>query len=77
MADQPEKFVFEELQAINDKIKATPGVPDELRFRMTQMLQRLERMAKLGHYATEFDNISHYIETVLQIPWTANNKRSI
>ena len=70
MAIQKEEFAFEELQELQKEIKSTEGVPDDLRNRMTQMLQRLERMAKLGHYATEFDNISHYIETVLQIPWS-------
>ena len=30
---------------------------------------RLNRMAKLGGYAAEFDNLSRYIEVITSIPW--------
>lgn len=69
-----EKFAFEELQAISQRVNDTQGVPEDLRDRMIKMLLRLERMAKLGHYAAEFDNISRYIDTVLSIPWVATTK---
>lgn len=68
MAQQTE-FVFEELQTLHTKVLGAEGVPEQLKDRMIQMLQRLERMAKFGHYAEEFDTLSRYIETVLEIPW--------
>lgn len=64
-----EKFAFEELQALSNRINSVEDMPLQLHSRLIQMLQRLERMAKLGHYAAEFDNISLYIETVSSIPW--------
>ena len=38
------------------------------------MLRRLDRMAKLGHYASEFDTLSRYIEVVTSIPWVKTTK---
>lgn len=64
-----EKFIFEELQALSEKVDKTEGMPEELKVRCFNMLKRLERMAKLGHYATEFDSLSRYIDIVTSIPW--------
>lgn len=64
-----EAFIFEELTALSNKIKATEGMPEQLKERLDQMLNRLNRMAKLGHYASEFDTLSKYIEVVTAIPW--------
>ena len=66
-----EEFIFKELDALKNRIEATSGLPEDLKDKTNQMLDRLNRMAKLGHYAAEFDNISKYIETVTQIPWSA------
>jgi len=63
------KFVFKELEKLSDIVAATPGLPDDLRERLNQMIDRLNRMAKLGHYASEFDTLSRYIEIVTSIPW--------
>jgi ATP-dependent Lon protease len=71
---QQTEFVFEELQTLLAKVNKAEGVPEQLRDRMVQMLQRLERMAKFGHYAEEFDTLSRYIEIVLQIPWVATTE---
>ncbi len=64
-----ETFVFEELKTLTDHVNQTPGLPEDLRGRMIQMIQRLERMATIGHYASEFDTLSRYIEVVTSIPW--------
>lgn len=48
-------FLFEELNTLSKKIKDTKGMPEDLVTRLVQMLDRLDRMANLGHYATEFD----------------------
>jgi ATP-dependent Lon protease len=64
-----EKFVFTELENLSSKIKSTDAMPRELATKTLMMLQRLERMAKLGHYANEFDLLSRYIELVSTVPW--------
>ena len=63
------KYIFLELETLSNKIKKTPGLPEGLKERVDQMLDRLNRMAKLGHYAAEFDTLARYIEVVTVIPW--------
>lgn len=64
-----EKFLFDELAILSEKVEKASGMPDELSERIQQMLRRLNRMAEMGGYAAEFDNISRYIDTVTSIPW--------
>jgi ATP-dependent Lon protease len=75
MAD--EKFVFNELKTLSDKVNNTQGMPESLRERLNEMIQRLERMANIGHYAEEFDTLSRYIEVIISIPWTAETKDNL
>lgn len=70
---QTEQFIFEELEQLSKTIDGIEGIPPLLENRMRQMIERLNRMAKLGHYSTEFDTLSRYIEVVSEIPW---NKRT-
>ncbi len=63
-------FIFNELGELSQKIAATQGMPEDLTNRLTQMLDRLNRMARLGHYASEFDTLSKYIDVVTAIPWS-------
>lgn len=72
--EDTQKFVFEELTALSEKVKKTEGMPEDLSARLNQMVTRLDRMAKLGHYAEEFDTLSRYIETVTTIPWQARTE---
>ncbi len=67
--NEDSKYIFQELETLSDKIKKTPGLPEELQERVVQMLDRLNRMAKLGHYAAEFDTLARYIEVIVSIPW--------
>lgn len=69
-----DEFVFDELTALSDKVSSTEGLPPELEEKLNQMLRRLDRMAKLGHYASEFDTLSRYIEVVTSIPWTTRTE---
>lgn len=71
MTDVTEKqdFLFEELKTLTDKVNNTEGIPEDLANRLRQMIQRLDRMARLGHYATEYDTLARYIEIVTSIPW--------
>jgi ATP-dependent Lon protease len=67
-------FLFQELNSLNKRIQETEGLPDDLKVRLEQMIDRLDRMANLGHYASEFDTLSRYIDTVLSIPWVKETK---
>ena len=64
-------YAFDELRTLQDLVASTKGLPEDLSEKLKQMIQRLERMANLGHYATEFDTLSRYIEVVASIPWEA------
>ncbi|NMB91396.1 AAA family ATPase [candidate division WWE3 bacterium] len=71
------EFLFEELKTLNKKVETTEGLPIDLKDRLNEMIERLERMANLGHYASEFDTLSRYIDTVASIPWTAETKDNL
>jgi ATP-dependent Lon protease len=66
---QAEQYIFKELETLNKKVAGTKGLPKDLETKLLQMLDRLNRMAKLGHYAAEFDTLARYIETITLIPW--------
>ncbi len=72
-----DEFIFDELKNLFDRVEATKGMPEDLRERIEQMLQRLDRMARLGHYASEFDTLSRYIEVVTSIPWVKQTKDTL
>ena len=64
MANTQEEFFFKELNTLNDKVASTKGLPEELNGKLTQMLQRLNRMAQLGHYAEEFGKVKPRISWI-------------
>lgn len=61
-------FLFEELKEFDKKIKESK-MPLDLKDRVQKMLDRLNRMAKLGGYSSEFETTSRYINVVTSIPW--------
>ncbi|HAI63216.1 MAG: Lon protease [candidate division WWE3 bacterium GW2011_GWD2_42_11] len=67
-------FLFEELKTLTAKVDETKGIPEDLADRLRQMIQRLDRMANLGHYATEYDTLARYIGIVTSIPWAAKTE---
>jgi len=71
MNDNADKkdFLFDELRTLTQKVNETEGIPEILADRLKQMIQRLDRMANLGHYATEYDTLARYIGIVTSIPW--------
>ena len=68
------EYVFEELKDLQDKITAAADLPEDLHDRLEKMLHRLNTMAKLGTYTSDFDIIARYIETVTAIPWKVRTK---
>jgi ATP-dependent Lon protease len=69
-----DQFLFEELSLLSQKLDKAISLPDELRSRADYMLKRLNRMAQTGGYASEFDTLSRYIETLIDIPWNVRTE---
>jgi ATP-dependent Lon protease len=69
-----DEYLFKELASLSEQIKNASGVPQNLEDQLNQMLDRLNRMAKLGHYAQEFDILARYIKVVTKIPWDKRTK---
>lgn len=67
-------LVFDELRVIENKINSCQGLPEDLKLKATQMLQRVNRMAKLGSYSTEFEILSKYVDYIVQIPWVTKTE---
>lgn len=69
MADTaPENVLFEEIKQLKDKTSAAL-IPEGLKEKILQMLDRLVRMAKFGGYSEEYEKVNHYITWVLALPW--------
>lgn len=64
-----DKYLFDELETLQEKLDKAKGMPSDLNERAVQMLDRLNRMAKVGGYAAEFDTLSRYINVISEIPW--------
>lgn len=71
---QEEAFIFEELKNLADAVDNIAGLPPLLESRLRQILKRLNRMARMGNYSSEFDIQARYIETIAQVPWAKKTK---
>ncbi len=76
MSDK-DQFIFEELEVLSKTIAGISGLPPLLEDKLERMVNRLNRMAQLGHYSSEFDILSRYIEIVSQIPWSAKTEDTL
>jgi ATP-dependent Lon protease len=68
----PQEDVFAEIVSLEKKV-GKARIPEELKERAMDMLQRLTRMAKYGFYSQEYEQASRYIDWIINLPW---NKRS-
>ncbi|MCA9308574.1 MAG: AAA family ATPase [Patescibacteria group bacterium] len=64
-----EEFLFKELKHLSDRVDGTENIPLDLKDRAHDMLNRLNRMAETGGYASSFDTLSRYVEIITSIPW--------
>jgi ATP-dependent Lon protease len=64
-----EKFLLQELSILAGKVSAAESLPKDLKERLGQLVDRLNRIAQTTSYSQEFDTLSTYIDTVLSIPW--------
>jgi ATP-dependent Lon protease len=76
-ATTDEEFIFDELKSLDKLVRETEGMPDDLEEKLHQMLSRLNRMARLGHYAAEFDTLARYIETIAELPWSKKTEDNL
>ena len=65
-------ILFSEILALEEKVKKAL-LPPDLREKALNLLQRLTRMVKFGGYSSEYEQVSHYIEWITNLPW---DKRS-
>lgn len=61
-------FLFKELEVLNAKVQQSQ-CPQDLKDRLDQMVHRLNRMAKLGGYSSEYETVSRYVAVATSIPW--------
>lgn len=60
--------LFKEVTQLKEKI-TTASIPEGLREKTSQMIERLMRIAKFGGYSEEYEKIAHYIDWVITLPW--------
>ncbi len=57
-----------DIQVIQDQINKT-RLPEELKVKAQEMVDRLARAAKYGSYNAEFEMVQHYINWITSLPW--------
>lgn len=71
--DAIEQAMLSEIKALRDKVEPAK-LPAELKGKISVMLERLERSARMKSYGEEFEKVSHYIDWVTSIPWEEKTK---
>jgi len=59
----------EDISLLQQKL-AGSNAPPELREETLRAISRLSRIAKYGHYSTEFETIDKYVDWISRIPWS-------
>lgn len=72
-----EEYVFKELKDLSDKVQSVPAIPEDLLGKINGMLDRLNRMAKIGGYTEGYDILARYIDTVVSIPWGSRSNDNL
>ncbi len=67
------EFLFEELEELNKKVEIAT-LPPGLKNRVERMIERLNRMAKLGGYSFEYESASRYVDWIVSLPWDKSSK---
>ncbi len=64
----------EDVQKLKAKLDVATNLPADLRDKVNEILERLNRQAAHGSYANEFESVSHYIDWVINMPWGKTTK---
>lgn len=62
-------------QNLHDQIEKA-DIPEDLKDKLREMSERLERMSQTKDYSSEFESLSRYLDWILNLPWnikTADN----
>jgi ATP-dependent Lon protease len=57
-----------DIKKLQDQVSAAQ-LPNDLREKVNTMLARLTRSAHYGNYSIEFEQVAHYVDWVINIPW--------
>ncbi len=57
-----------EIEQLDKKVQSVK-IPDELKVKAQNMIERLRRMAQRGSYSGEYELIEKYIDWIIKIPW--------
>jgi len=57
-----------ELLTLESKVKKA-NLPEELEEKANGLLNRLSRLAELGGYSQEYENVARYIDWIINLPW--------
>lgn len=57
-----------EVLELENKVRSST-CPDSLKDEAMRAVSRLKRMAKMGSYGSEFENVNKYIDWITRIPW--------
>ncbi len=63
------EYLFDELNDLKAKIDGCKDLPEDLKDKSLGILDRVNRMAKLGNYSSEFENLAKYVDVITKIPW--------
>ncbi|MDD3474520.1 MAG: AAA family ATPase [Candidatus Dojkabacteria bacterium] len=63
----------EDISLLEQKLNGS-NVPQDLKDETTRAILRLARVAKYGHYSTEFETIDKYVDWITRIPWRVLTK---
>jgi ATP-dependent Lon protease len=58
----------EDINRLQQKL-STSNAPQDLKEETLRAIDRLSRIAKYGHYSTEFETIDKYVDWITRIPW--------
>jgi ATP-dependent Lon protease len=65
--------LFAEVEKLTNRAQAA-SLPSELLEKVLDMITRLSRMAKLGGYSAEYEQLSRYIDWVISLPWNQKSQ---
>ena len=68
--------VMSEIIELQNKL-ASSNAPIELKEQTMKTIQRLERMARLGNYSSEFESVDKYVDWITRIPWGVVSKDNL
>jgi len=57
-----------DVQKVKDQLDQAK-LPEELKTKASDMINRLARQAKYGSYSADFEMVSHYIDWITHLPW--------